>query len=81
MARIFQAMLVGPLVNLTKCKKITILIHKPNSGDQDVLKELFETGKVVPVIDRRYPLGETAEAVRHLGEGRAKGKVVISMDA
>jgi NADPH:quinone reductase-like Zn-dependent oxidoreductase len=81
MARIFQAMFVGPFINLTKNKKIAVLIHKPNHMDQDVLKELFEAGKMVPVIDHRYPLGETAEAIMHLGEGRAKGKVVIRMDA
>ena len=41
------------------------------------LAELFEAGKVVPVIDRSYPLGEVPEAVRYLEEGRALGKVVI----
>ncbi|WP_268747781.1 zinc-binding dehydrogenase [Cohnella kolymensis] len=60
---------------------MTLLIHKANRVDQDVLKELFKAGKVTPVIDRRYPLGETAEAIRYLGEGRAKGKIVIRMDA
>jgi len=43
------------------------------------LKELFEAGKVVPVIDRRYPLSEVPEAFRYLEEGRAQGKVVITM--
>jgi NADPH:quinone reductase-like Zn-dependent oxidoreductase len=42
--------------------------------------ELCEAGKVVPVIDRRYPLGEVPEALRYLGEGRAKGRVVIIVD-
>jgi NADPH:quinone reductase-like Zn-dependent oxidoreductase len=41
--------------------------------------ELHEGGKVVPVIDRRYPLSEVPEALRYLGEGRTKGKVVITM--
>jgi NADPH:quinone reductase-like Zn-dependent oxidoreductase len=41
--------------------------------------ELHVGGKVVPVIDRRYPLSEVPEALRYLGEGRAKGKVVITM--
>jgi NADPH:quinone reductase-like Zn-dependent oxidoreductase len=80
MARIFQAMFVGSFINLTKNKKIAVLIHKPNHMDQDVLKELFEAAKVVPVIDRRYPISKTAEALRYLGEGRAKGKIVIHMD-
>jgi NADPH:quinone reductase-like Zn-dependent oxidoreductase len=44
-----------------------------------VLKELIEAGRVTPVIDRTYPLSETAEAVRYLEEGRAQGKVVITV--
>jgi len=44
------------------------------------IKELFETGEVVPVIDRNYLLSETAEAIRYLEEGHAQGKVVISVE-
>jgi NADPH:quinone reductase-like Zn-dependent oxidoreductase len=43
------------------------------------LKELLEAEKITPVIDRRYPFSETAEALRYLGEGHAKGKVVINI--
>jgi NADPH:quinone reductase-like Zn-dependent oxidoreductase len=43
------------------------------------ITELYEAGKVVPVIDRRYPLSEVPEALRYLGEGRVKGKVVITV--
>src|SRR5262249_39625915 len=51
-----------------------------NPQDLAVLKELLETGKVKPVIDRRYPLSETAAALRYLGEGHANGKVVITVE-
>ena len=43
------------------------------------MTELFEAGKVVPVIDRRYPLSEVPEALRYFGDGHAKGKVVITV--
>jgi NADPH:quinone reductase-like Zn-dependent oxidoreductase len=45
----------------------------------EVLRELLEAGKVKPVVDRRYPLSEIADAFRYLGEGHAQGKVVISV--
>jgi NADPH:quinone reductase-like Zn-dependent oxidoreductase len=45
----------------------------------DFIKELLEAGKVVPVIDRSYPLAETAEAIRYLETGHARGKVVITV--
>jgi len=46
----------------------------------DFMKELFEAGKVVPVIARRYPLSEVPEALRYFGKGHAKGKVVITVE-
>ena len=52
---------------------------KPNQADLTIMKELLEAGKVVPVIDRCYPLRETAEAIRYLEAGRARGKVVITV--
>ena len=56
-----------------------ILMHKPNK-DLAFMKELFEAGKVVPVIDGRYPLSEVPEALRYFGEGHAKGKIVITVE-
>ncbi len=75
-ARIFQVMFLGPLISMTGSKKMGLLMHKPNK-DLAFLKELFESGKVVPVIDRRFTLSEVAEALRYFGEGHARGKVVI----
>jgi len=48
--------------------------------DAVFIKELLEAGKVVPVIDRRYPLSEVPEALRYLEEGHAQGKVVITVE-
>jgi len=78
-ARMFQVMFLGPLISMTGSKKMGILMHKPNK-DLAFIKELFEAGKVAPVIDRRYPLSEVAEALRYFGEGHARGKVVIAVE-
>jgi len=78
LATIFQALLLGPWIALTGRKKLGLLIYKQNK-DLVFMKELLEAGKVVPVIDRRYPLSEVAEALRYFGEGHVKGKVVITV--
>ncbi len=80
-ARVIQAMFLGPLISMTGSKKMHVLMYKPNKKeDVDFMKELLEAGKVKPVIDRRYPLSEVAEAFRYLGEGHAQGKVVITVE-
>jgi NADPH:quinone reductase-like Zn-dependent oxidoreductase len=78
-ARILQVMFLGPWISMTGSKKMGILGLKQNK-DLAFLKELFEAGKVVPVIDRRYPLSEVPEAIRYLGEGHHQGKVVITVE-
>jgi NADPH:quinone reductase-like Zn-dependent oxidoreductase len=55
-------------------------ISTPNQNDLTTLKELLESGRVSPVIDRTYPLRETAEAFRYLDQGHAQGKVVIVVE-
>ncbi len=74
--RILQTVLLGSWISLIGSKKMGLVLHKPNK-DLAFMIELFEAGKVVPVIDRRYPLGEVAEALRYFGEGHVQGKVVI----
>ena len=49
--------------------------------DLVVLKELIESGKITPVIDGTYPLSETSQAISHVGEGHARGKVAITVEA
>jgi NADPH:quinone reductase-like Zn-dependent oxidoreductase len=49
----------------------------PDQKDLVALKELVEAGKAKPVIERRHPLSEVAEALRHVGEGHAQGQTVV----
>ena len=79
-ATIFQILLLGPWISMIESKKIRVLAVKPNLKDLVHITELYEAGKVVPVIDRQYPLSEVPEALRYLGEGRTKGKVVITVE-
>ncbi len=80
MGQIFQGMLLGPLVSLAGDKEMRSLGEvKQNREDLVVMKELLEAGEVKPFIERRYPLSETAEAMRYIGEGHARGKVVIQI--
>ena len=61
-------------------KKFRFFVAKSNSEDLVTLTELMEAGKIMPVIDRRYPLDETAQAIRYFEEGHTRGKIVITMD-
>ena len=79
-AQMFQAMLLGPLMSMIGTKKMGGVSSKPDKNDLATIKELLETGKVVPVIDRCYPLSEVPEAIRYVEEGHAKGKVVITVE-
>ena len=79
-ATAFQILLLGPWVRRTAGKKIRLLVVQPNRKDLVFITELYEAGKVVPVIDRRYPLSEVPEALRYLGEGHARGKVIITVE-
>jgi NADPH:quinone reductase-like Zn-dependent oxidoreductase len=79
MSRLLQHMLVGSLVSKTGSKKIGGMMANLNKKDMVIVKELLEDGKVVPVIDRRYPLSEVPEAIRYLEAGHAQGKVVITV--
>ena len=78
---IFQAAFLGPLYSRDGEKHLGLnMWGKPyNKEDMDFLEDLFEAGKVVPVIDRRYPLSEVPEALQYLEEGQVLGKVVITM--
>jgi len=78
MAQIFEGILLGPFLS-TGGKKMGSMLVEPNR-DLDLMRELIEAGHVKPVIDRCYPLSQTADAFRYYGEGYARGKVVITVD-
>lgn len=62
-----------------KGKKIRMLAAKPRRKDLEFIIQLVEEGKVKPVIERNYPLAQTAKAMRYLGQGHARGKVIINV--
>ena len=76
--RVMQVLFLSPWISLASRKKLSLLLLKPNKGLAQLI-ELFEAGNFVPVLDQSFPLSETAEAFRHFGEGRKKGKVVITI--
>jgi NADPH:quinone reductase-like Zn-dependent oxidoreductase len=81
LSRLFQVLFLGAWASRTGSKKIGMMeTARPNQKDLAFLKELLEAGKVVPVIDRCYPLREVPEAIRYLEAGHARGKDVITVE-
>lgn len=76
---LLQIALLGPLLKLATGKNLRVLAVPQNRDDLVAITELCEAGKIIPVIDRHYSLQEVPEALRYVGEGRHKGKVVITM--
>jgi NADPH:quinone reductase-like Zn-dependent oxidoreductase len=80
-APLLQAALLGPLISMTGSTRMGVMWWWRPFKQEDVafLKELIEAGIVAPVIDRRHPLSEVPEALRYMEQGRARGKVVITV--
>jgi NADPH:quinone reductase-like Zn-dependent oxidoreductase len=78
--QILQAMSLGPLLSPIGAKKMRFFVAKINKTDLLSLQGLLEAGKLVPVIDRRYPLSAVPEALRYLAAGHAQGKIVITAE-
>ncbi len=76
LGRIVEALVLSLFVR----QKLRPFVSFATNEDLVDLKELIEAGKVTPVIDRTYPLSETPEAIGYLGEGHARGKVVITVE-
>lgn len=79
LTQVFQAGFLGPRISKPGGKKLGNVAARTNREDLAFVSELLEAGKVVPVIDRCYPLGEVPEALRYYGAGHARGKVVITI--
>jgi NADPH:quinone reductase-like Zn-dependent oxidoreductase len=77
--QIFEAMLLGPKMSEPNGRKLGGVSAKHSQADLVFLKELIEAGKVKPVVDKYFPLSQTSEALRYLGTGHARGKVVITI--
>jgi NADPH:quinone reductase-like Zn-dependent oxidoreductase len=75
--RQLRALALSPFVG----QKLGTFVASENAADLIVLRDLIESGKVVPAIDRTYPLGEVPAAIRYMLEGHARGKVVITLPA
>lgn len=73
------SLFLGPLISLFGSQKILSYLARINSDDLTYVKELIEAGKVVPVIDRSYPLGDVAKAIAHYEEKHTQGKIGISI--
>ena len=71
-----KAYFVAPFVS----QKLIFMLADANKDDLNVLRDLMQAGKLTPVIDRRYELAETAQAISYLEQGHAKGKVIIAVD-
>ncbi|MEO1403380.1 MAG: NAD(P)-dependent alcohol dehydrogenase [Cyanobacteria bacterium J06635_1] len=82
LAQVMQALFVGPILSKFGSQKLSFMgIAQVEQKDLSILGELLDSGKVVPVIDRCYPLGAISEALQYLGKGHAKGKIVITLKA
>ena len=75
MDRLLHAHLLFPLVS----QKLSTFIASENSADLKILRDLIEAGTITPAIDRTYPLSQTPAAIQHVQEGRARGKVFITI--
>ena len=70
---------IGPWMSMTGKNKIGTYMTITKTEDVAYLKVLLESGKVVPVIDRQYPLNDVPEAIRYLEGGHARGKIIVKV--
>jgi NADPH:quinone reductase-like Zn-dependent oxidoreductase len=76
LARLMAALVLSRLVS----QKLVMVLARPNKRDLTIMHELLKAGKLTPVIDKRYSLGEVPDAIRYLEEKHARGKVVVTLE-
>lgn len=76
MALPIKALVVAPFVD----QRMGLMLARPSHKDMQTLADLMASGKLTPVIDRTYPLNEVADAMRYLETGRARGKIVVTIE-
>jgi len=80
MIGILAGWITAPVLSWLVSQKFVMLLARRSQEDLTVMRELMATGKVTPVIDRRYKLSEVPQAIRYVAEGHARGKVVITLE-
>jgi NADPH:quinone reductase-like Zn-dependent oxidoreductase len=78
-ASVLQSLIFNPIIAKMKGRKVISFIANMNQANLVFMKELLEARKVVPVIDRKYSLSDTPQAIRYVEEGHARGKVIITV--
>jgi NADPH:quinone reductase-like Zn-dependent oxidoreductase len=78
-ASVLQSLIFNPIMAKMRGRRVVSFIANVNQADLIFMKELLEAGKVVPIIERKYSLTETPQAIRHVEEGHTQGKVVIAI--
>jgi NADPH:quinone reductase-like Zn-dependent oxidoreductase len=74
-----QRQIGASLISLIARQNLKMFVSKENHEDLLTLTELIEAGQVTPAVERTYPLSEAAKAIRHMEEGHARGKLVITV--
>ncbi|KAA0547055.1 NAD(P)-dependent alcohol dehydrogenase [Bacillus sp. BGMRC 2118] len=78
-SQMYQTLMLGPIYSMSGSRKMHNLLQRTNKNDLNFVKDLLETRKMKPVIDRIYPLDQVKEALHYFNEGHAQGKVVLTM--
>jgi NADPH:quinone reductase-like Zn-dependent oxidoreductase len=80
LGQLIPTLLFGPWLSRSSGQRLVTLTSAPNSADLVELRDLLASGRITPVIDRIYPLAEAAAAIRHVEQGHAAGKVVLTLE-